>query len=198
MARVACCTNLIFNVHIGSFQSIHEIIIYSVFATTICSILILCPFGLKTSSLICQRTTKAVVHYFMQSGFTADVYLDDFYGADSPARAHFAFASLKALLDDLGLKSSPEKDSPPSTHMVCLGVEVDSDTFTLSVPQTWLDELATELNDWSSRHSYSMKQLKSLLRKLSFVTACVKPGRIFMSHLLNALRRLDYQLLFGK
>ena len=119
--------------------------------------------------MICQRTTKAIVHYFTQSGFTADVYLDDFYGADSPARVHFAFASLKALLDDLGLKSSPEKDGPPSTRMVCLGVEVDSDTFMLSVPQIRLDELATELKDWSSRHSYSMKQLKSLLGKLSFV-----------------------------
>lgn len=35
--------------------------------------------------------------------------------------------------------------------------------------------------------SYTMKQLKSLLGKLFFVTACVKPGSIFMFRLLNAL-----------
>ena len=44
-----------------------------------------CPFGLKTSAMICQRTTKAVVHCFMQLGFLADIYLDDFYGANLPA-----------------------------------------------------------------------------------------------------------------
>ena len=39
-----------------------------------------CPFGLKTSAMICHRTTQAVVHWFTQLGFLADVYLDDFYG----------------------------------------------------------------------------------------------------------------------
>ena len=40
-----------------------------------------CSFGLRTSAMICQRMTKAVVHIFTKQGFLADVYLDDFYGA---------------------------------------------------------------------------------------------------------------------
>ena len=35
-------------------------------------------------------------------GFLADVYLDDFYGADSPERASTVFTSLKQLLQELG------------------------------------------------------------------------------------------------
>ena len=132
--------------------------------------------------MICQRTTRVVVYSSTQSGFTADVYLDDFHGAD------------KALLAKLGLKWSPEKDSPPSTRKVCLGVKVDSDAFPLSVPQTRLEELVTELEDWCSRSSYIRKRLKSLLGKLSFVTPCVKPGLIFMSRLLNALRTFPSKL----
>ena len=46
-----------------------------------------CPFGLTTSAMICQYTTKAVVHCFTQLGFLAGGYLNDFYGADSPERA---------------------------------------------------------------------------------------------------------------
>ena len=67
--------------------------------------------------------------------------------------------------------------------MVCLGVEVDSASFTLSVPQTRLEELrvATELEDWSSCSSYTRKQFKSLLGKLSYATTCVKSSCIFMS-----------------
>ena len=147
-----------------------------------------CPFGLRTSAMICQRTTKAAVYCFTKAGFLADVYLDDFYGADVPARALHAFQSLKNLLHELGLQTSPDKECPPSTNMVCLGVEVDSEHFTLSVTATRLQDLRTELAFWSSRKFYTFKQLKSLLGKLSFVAACVKPGGIFMSRLLNNLR----------
>ena len=74
-----------------------------------------CPFSLRTSAMICQRTTKVVVHIFTEQGFSADVYLDDFYGADHPSLAHQAFSRLGQLFLHLGLDSSPEKDSPPST-----------------------------------------------------------------------------------
>ena len=46
-----------------------------------------CPFGLRTSAMICQRTTKAVIYIFKQAGFFADVYLDDFYGVECPSLA---------------------------------------------------------------------------------------------------------------
>ena len=45
-----------------------------------------------------------------------------------------------------------------------------------------------ELSLWSQRSPYTKKQLQSLLGKLSFMTTCVKPGRIFMTRLLNTLR----------
>ena len=33
-----------------------------------------CPFGLRSSALVCQRT----IHVFTKEGYTADVYLDEF------------------------------------------------------------------------------------------------------------------------
>ena len=147
-----------------------------------------CPFGLRSSAMICQRTTKAVVHIFTEQGFLADVYLDDFYGAEYPLLAAQAFSSLGQLFQHLGLDSSPEKDSPPSTSMICLGILVDTAAFTLEVPPSRLDDLQAELTIWQSSTGFTKKQLQSLLGKLSFVTACVKPGRIFMARLLNTLR----------
>lgn len=47
--------------------------------------------------MICQRATKAVIHIFTHSGFSADVYLDDFYDAEIPALADTAFAALQTL-----------------------------------------------------------------------------------------------------
>lgn len=147
-----------------------------------------CPFGLRSSAMICQRTTKAVVHIFTEQGFLADVYLDDFYDAEYPSLAAQAFSCLGQLFQHLGLDSSPEKDSPPSTSMICLGILVDTAAFTFEVPPSRLDDLQAELKLWQSSTCFTKKQLQSLLGKLSFVTACVKPGRIFMARLLNSLR----------
>lgn len=91
------------------------------------------------------------MHCFTQLGFLADVYLDDFYGADLPARASTTFTSLKQLLQELGLQISPDKDSPPSTKLVCLGIDVDSEEMSLSVPPFCVQELLQELSLWSKR-----------------------------------------------
>ena len=42
-------------------------------------------------------------NYSGQEGYTADVYLDDFYGAEHPADSHFAFTRVQDLFDELGL-----------------------------------------------------------------------------------------------
>ena len=84
--------------------------------------------------MICQRSTKAVIHIFTQAGFSADVYLDDFYGAERPSLAENAFATLQSIFDTLGLASLPEKDSPLAFEKVCLVILVNTKDFTLRVP----------------------------------------------------------------
>lgn len=140
--------------------------------------------------MICQQTTRAVIRVFTQEGYSADVYLDDFYGAEIPSVAHVAFDRLQELFDELGLQSSPEKDCQPSTRMVCLGILVDTEQMLFEVPKDRVIELHTELLQWTKFNNFSKCQLQSLLGKLSFVTVCVRPGRIFMSRLLNRLRGL--------
>ena len=58
------------------------------------------------------------------------------------------------------------------------------------VPADRLSDLKTELLQWTQFSTFTRHQLQSLLGKLSFVTAYVQPGRIFMSRLLNRLRSL--------
>ena len=146
-----------------------------------------CRFGLRSLAMICQRTTKAVVHIFTEQGFLADVYLDDFCGAEYPSLATSAFSQLSQLFHQLGLDSAPDKDSPPSTSMICLGILVDTVAFTLEVPATRLTDLQAELTTWQAASFFTKKQLQSLLGMLSFVNVCVKPSRIFMARLLNSL-----------
>ena len=74
--------------------------------------------------------------------------------------------------------------------MICLGILVDTDKMLFEVPADRLSDLKTELLQWTQFSTFTRRQLQSLLGKLSFVTACVRPGRIFMSRLLNRLRSL--------
>lgn len=70
------------------------------------------PFGLRCATLICQRTTKSVVH-ILNEGISVYVYIDDFYGAELPVRSQQSFQCLNSLFDELGLIASPEKDVSP-------------------------------------------------------------------------------------
>ena len=71
--------------------------------------------------------------------------------------------------------------------MICLGILVDTEKMLFEVPADCLSDLKTELLQWTQFSTFTRRQLQSLLGKLSFVTACVRPGRIFMSRLLNRL-----------
>ena len=95
---------------------------------------------------------------------------------------------MNSLFAELGLMDAPEKDSPPSHEMLCLGIWMNTLDMTLSVPAFRVEELQLELNTWLTKCSFTKRELQQLLGKLSFVSACVWPGRAFMSCLLNALR----------
>ena len=146
------------------------------------------PFGLRSAAMMCQRTTNAVTFMFHALGYSCTNYIDDFAGADSPDRAFHAFNALGELLDTLGLASSPEKDCPPSPILVFLGVHFDTIAMTMSVTSDRLTNLLSQCRSLLDKSFISCKELQSLLGVMSFVTACVRPARVFMSSLLNTFR----------
>ena len=148
------------------------------------------PFGLRSATMCCQRTTKAAVNILNSESILIDVYIDDFYGAETPDISPSSFSRVKELLQELGFSTSTEKESPPSTDMICLGIHFDTIAMTLSVPSFRIQELQEELTRWLSLNACTRRQLQSLLGKLSFVAACVPPGRVYFARLLSALRNI--------
>ena len=72
-----------------------------------------------------------------------------------------------------------------------LGVEIDTSAMTLTVPQFHLDEHNVKLHQWLEKSTYMKHALQSLQGKLSYVSACVRPGHVYMCRLLNALRDIN-------
>ena len=148
-------------------------------------------FGLRPATLGCQCTTNSVTYLYTHQGYFCTNYVDDFGGCDSPSRASDAFHAVKKLLFIFGLETSTDKDCSPLTLMVFLGILFDTIQMTMSIPQAKLEELLQIIKSVINASTISHCRLQSLLGLMSFVTACVRPGRIFISALLNGLRGLS-------
>ena len=67
---------------------------------------------------------------------------------------------------------------------------------TIEVSEHRKVELITLLKKWKAKTNYRKKELQSLIGKLSFVTNCVRPGRIFLSRLIEQLKSTNNNLIY--
>ena len=83
------------------------------------------------------------------------------------------------------------KSVPPTQVIEFLEVTFNSVQGTMEVSPDRLKKLNQMLGKWLQKSHFSRKQLEQLIGKLQFVAACVRPGRIFISRLLNSLHGLN-------
>ena len=148
------------------------------------------PMGLRSSALMCQRLTDAIRLIFTSDGFNVVNYLDDFGGCDTLDKAWLAYEKLKELLRDCGIEESVEKACPPDTRMIFLGITLDTVKLTLEIPRPKVKEVLLLLEKWLIKQFVRRKEVESLIGKLTFLSTCVRPGKVFVSRLLNFLRGL--------
>lgn len=147
--------------------------------------------GLSSAANICQRVTNAVAYIMFTIGIAVLNYLDDLAGVEKKENANFAYTCLGEVLEKCGLEESVDKACPPTEIMVFLGVLFNSITMTVEVTPERLVEIKTLVVDWLDRDSAKLNELQSLIGKLNYVAACVRPGRIFISRLLAWLRQFN-------
>ena len=114
--------------------------------------------------MACQLSTSVVSWISRQQGRSLFNYLDDFIGVSSPSTATGDFQALGDLLTSLGLQESIENSCSPSPVMICLGAQLGTNNFTLSVG------------------------------KLVFVSKCVRQSRVFIARILALLGKLRQNL----
>jgi len=115
-------------------------------------------------------------------------YLDDLAGAEFTHKANSAFLSLQNLLRSLNLIENLDKATPPAVEMEFLGILLNSESFTMTIPSRKLRDIRDELNIWINKEICTLKNLQSLIGKLQHLSCCIRGGRIFVNRLLNSLR----------
>ena len=117
--------------------------------------------GLRSAAMACQRSTSAVAWIASQHGRVVFNYLDDFIGVAPASTAYEEFHALGDLLSSLGLQESSTKACPPSSVMICLGVELNTVSLTLSVSSDRLSEIEVLLEHWSRKRTATKTALQS-------------------------------------
>ena len=148
------------------------------------------PFGARASSCFMQRVANFITRVLRGEGIEAIMYLEDVVVvAPDLATATTQYNRVKALFDELGLPEAIDKAQPPSKVVRWLGVQVDAGEMTLSIPRDKVEAALVMLAKYRSVKTISKRQLQSLIGTLVHVAKCVESARVFISRLLQALRR---------
>ena len=147
-------------------------------------------FGFRHGSALFQHLSDAVHHMMHQRGHDVINYIDDILGIELRSRVDASFDALSSLLERLGFEISQNKLIRPSTCVNCLGILVNTENFTLSVPPQKLQEILLTCQAWCRKTTCTKRQLQSLLGSLLFISKCVRSPRFFLNRLLDVLRSM--------
>ena len=152
------------------------------------------PFGAKLSPGIFHRLTQAVKRIMARKGYDLlVVYLDDFLViSDSKAACAEALSVLIQLLQKFGFAIHWGKVIDPTTRITFLGVELDSLTMSLRLPNDKLLSLKQELQSFTSRKRATRRQLQSIAGRLSWAAGVVRGGRVFLRRIFNQISMLRH------
>ena len=124
-----------------------------------------------------------------QKGHKVTNYIDDIVGYDVNSAVDHSFQTLFSLLQDLGLNISHQKLEHLTTKAIGLGVEINTEDFTVSVPAKKLEEIRNACQEWLTKQYCSKRELQSLLGRPLYITKCVRASRFFLNRMLNTLRQ---------
>ena len=146
------------------------------------------PMGLRSAPYFAQRISNAIKFIHNEAGYFLFNYIDDFLGAELPIQIEASFSLFKRLLNNLNIDQSAEKEVRPTDEITCIGVLVSAKEQLLKVTPDRLQSLWVELHAWTTPRLATLREVQVLLGKLQFVSACIRPGRLFVSRIINIIK----------
>ena len=153
------------------------------------------PFGLASAPAIFCAVAEALEWILRSRGVQGIMhYLDDFLilGSPNTQECERALQITRSTCLELGVPLALDKIEGPSTCISFLGIELNSDALTVSLPLHKLEQLRRILAHWStSRCVRDSHQFQSLIGHLVHATQVVPLGKAFLNRLFpisSALR----------
>lgn len=148
------------------------------------------PFGSKLSCALFNKFSS-FLHWLLakKSGnYHIIHYLDDFLfgGKSQDNTCRHTLQVFHQVCDQLGVPISPDKTVDPTTCLVFLGIEFDTISMQMRLPQVKLVELREKIQFCISAKKITLRELQSLIGSLNFACQVVASGRAFIRRLVDA------------
>lgn len=146
------------------------------------------PFGLRSSV---QRFTQLsdTISWIMQNNYNihnSTHYLDDFFlAAVDYNQCLLNLHKTINLFHTLGVPLAADKQVGPTSKITYLGIDIDTTSMSLSLPDEKLSDLIVLLTRWKLKKKCTKKSLLSLIGKLSFACKIIPSGRTFLRRLID-------------
>ena len=147
--------------------------------------------GCRIAPYVCQQMTDMLAYIHRKMTYYILNYVDDFLGIEFQSKIKQSHEAFCTLLDNLAVQRSKRKSVAPTQVIEFVGSLVDTINMMLGVTPQRKVEVLKELESWRTRAFCTRNQLESLVGKLQFMSNVVRPGRLFMSRLLNELRAME-------
>ena len=145
--------------------------------------------GSKSSAYCCQRLSNSITYIFEKDEYCNVNYLDDLGGADIESKAEQAFNQLGEILREIGIQESTHKAVPPSFIATFLGILINLIDMTLEITPERRNEIQQLLEQWLAMKTATKKELQKLLGKLNFVCSTVRAGRVFITRIIEDMKK---------
>jgi len=145
------------------------------------------PFGLSPAPRIASSLLDIVSARLHEQGVRHTRYIDDylFIGATPQAIIDSLLIASQLFLD-FGLMLNPDKIEGPVQQIGFLGLWLDSVACTLSLPEAKKQDAKILFTSILQQRKASLKTLRSLLGKLSFMSSVLPASRPFMRQVIDA------------
>ena len=155
------------------------------------------PFG---ASISCSRFTEfseSLRHIIeVQTGryFTVTNYLDDFlFIASEEGTCNNMVRRFILICEEIGCPIAIEKTEWAALHMIFLGLMLNGDSLTISIPKEKKDKALYLLNAAIDRKKVTIRFVQQLSGTLNFLNRALVPGRAFTRRMYDKLKLKDQQ-----
>ena len=146
------------------------------------------PFGGRSSASLFTSFADLVC-WVLNEKFDLLIihYSDDFlmFSRNDLMTALYHLKRLKTAFRYLDIPVADDKLVGPATNLPYLGIEIDTISFTISIPDEKVNDLMEQMPWWCGRRTCTLKELQSLNGKLNFFSKAIQPGRMFTRRLID-------------
>lgn len=149
------------------------------------------PMGLSLSCSLFEKFST-FLHWLVSYKTnlnSLDHYLDDFIFAGRRLSNHCELLvdTFSSICSEIGVPIAEEKSVGPTTILVFLGLELDSVTMSIRIPIKKIEELKSLLTVTIGQAKITLKNLQSLVGKLSFFSQAIRASRAFLRRFYDAM-----------